>query len=108
MSVPQLLVVALLAGVGEELLFRGLIQTALTTYVAPVAALVLASVVFGVLHWLTPAYAVIASVLGAWLGFLFVYTDNLLVPILMHTLYDFFAFVYYLRFVPPEADAAAE
>jgi len=43
---------------------------------------------FGLAHCLTPAYAVLAAIVGAYLGSLFALTGNPLLPILAHALYD--------------------
>jgi membrane protease YdiL (CAAX protease family) len=49
------------------------------------------------MHPMTPAYAVLASLAGAYLGWAYLATENLLVPVLAHALYDFTALVYLLR-----------
>ena len=88
-------VLALAAGVGEELLFRGVVQAELVGLIGPWGALIIASIIFGVCHWITPAYALIATIMGAYLGGLYMYTGGLTVPILVHTFYDFVAFAYF-------------
>lgn len=96
-GLPGMAVLALAAGVGEELLFRGVLQAELVALWGPWSALIVASIVFGLCHWITPAYAIIATIMGAYLGGLYWYTGGLLVPILVHTLYDFVAFVYFAK-----------
>lgn len=88
--------VSLLAGVGEELLFRGVIQGGLEGVLGPWPALVLASLLFGVMHALTRAYFVIATLMGFYLGWIYMTTGNLLIPILIHFLYDWVVLRYYL------------
>jgi membrane protease YdiL (CAAX protease family) len=56
--------------------------------------------VFGLAHPISTTYAVLASLIGIYLGFLFVATDNLLVPIVTHAAYDFLALVYLLSGQP--------
>jgi membrane protease YdiL (CAAX protease family) len=98
----QLLVIAALAGLGEELLFRGLLQAGLTTllgtYLSPTLALVLAiaiaSVAFGLCHCLSLEYFVLATLAGAYFGLLMLVSGSLLPAILAHALYDFVAFQY--------------
>ncbi|MEM7235479.1 MAG: CPBP family intramembrane glutamic endopeptidase, partial [Planctomycetota bacterium] len=46
---------------------------------------------FALLHALTPAYFFIAFAISAYLGWLLHETENLAVPIVVHTLYDFVA-----------------
>jgi membrane protease YdiL (CAAX protease family) len=108
---PQLAVIALAAGFGEELLFRGVVQHAIAERCGPTVALVLASLIFGLAHPLSTTYVVLAGLIGLYLGWLWLATDNLLVPILAHAAYDFLALVY-LRFLtngePTEGEASEE
>jgi membrane protease YdiL (CAAX protease family) len=92
-----ILVLSVFAGLGEELLFRGFLQSALSGVLPPAAALVVASVVFGLAHWITRAYAVFATLLGAYLGLLFLLTESLLAPVLCHAAYDLVALLVYMR-----------
>jgi len=95
----QLALVAALAGFGEELLFRGLIQLGLSTFLNVWIAVLLTSLVFGLAHAVTPTYCLLAFVISLYLGFLFIHTGNLVVPMAVHALYDFFVFLY-IRFTP--------
>jgi len=95
----ELLVVALSAGFGEELLFRGLIQEGLSHWWSGfpggwLAAWLLSSVLFGVCHWVSGTYAFLATLAGLYLGLLLILFDNLLVPITAHAMYDFAALIY--------------
>jgi membrane protease YdiL (CAAX protease family) len=97
-SVVDLLGISLLAGVGEEMLFRGVLQAAFTDWLgSPWEGIALASLMFGLMHAITSTYAILATVLGAYLGWVWLLTDNLLVVILIHAFYDFFALLYLLR-----------
>jgi membrane protease YdiL (CAAX protease family) len=96
-SVTDLAAISALAGIGEELLFRGVIQPALAGYAGVVAGLVATSVIFGLAHSVTRTYAVIATLIGAFLGGLWLLTGNILVPVVAHALYDFVAILLYLR-----------
>ena len=51
-------------------------------------------VLFGLLHRITWMYAFFAALVGCYLGWLYVATGNLWVPMIAHGLYDFFAVVY--------------
>lgn len=95
-----LFLVSLLAGVGEELLFRGVIQGGLSGWLGPWPALILASVFFGLMHALTRAYFIVATLMGLYLGLFFMWTGNLLIPILIHFLYDWVVLRYYLAKYP--------
>ena len=65
------------------------------------AALVLASVLFGACHFVNWAYAVTATLLGLYLGVLWLFTGNVLAPAVTHAVYDFVAVVYFLRICRP-------
>lgn len=93
----ELALISSLAGVAEEALFRGVIQTALGAWLHPWAALVIASALFGLGHLLTPTYAILASLLGLYLGGLAMIYENLLLVMVVHALYDFIALVYLVR-----------
>lgn len=96
-SAFQLALIAGAAGLGEETLFRGLIQAGLSDRLGPASGVILASAVFGLLHALTAAYAVIAGLIGAYLGTLYLMTGDLTVPVVSHALYDLVALIYFLR-----------
>lgn len=105
-SVAQLGFISLLAGICEEVLFRSVIQGGLSALTGPVTALIVASVLFGVAHLVTLAYAIIAAAIGAYLGLLWLLGGNLLIPITAHAAYDFVALVYFLRFWDPESSSS--
>lgn len=96
-TIGDLAVIALVAGIAEEMLFRGTIQPALANWLGPIAGLVAASLLFGLAHAITPTYAVLTAVIGAYLGWLYQYSDNLLIPATAHALYDFLAIIYLRR-----------
>jgi len=95
----QLAVIAALAGIGEELFFRGLIQLGLSSVLYEWLAVLIASLIFGLAHAATRTYFLLAFIISVYLGFLFVHTGNLFVPIAIHALYDFIVFLY-IRFTP--------
>jgi membrane protease YdiL (CAAX protease family) len=95
--INELAIIAILAGVSEELLFRGVLQTLVGRWTSPLIGLVIASLIFGGLHAVSRLYFVLATVIGAYLGWLFVEFDDLTVPIVAHALYDFVALVYLTR-----------
>jgi membrane protease YdiL (CAAX protease family) len=96
-SLLDLAVISLLAGIGEEMLFRGVIQESLTEWLNPLTGIVLASLLFGLMHPITPFYIVMAAGMGAFLGWIFILTENLLPIIITHGLYDFLALAYLTR-----------
>lgn len=96
-TLAELALVAAAAGVGEEMLFRGVIQPAIGHWLGDWPGVALASALFGLVHPITPFYAILAGGLGVYLGVTSLASGNLLVPILAHALYDFIALVYLLR-----------
>ncbi len=96
-SLLELALIAACAGFGEELLFRGVLQTSLAELWNPWLAVSVASIAFGLLHLVTPTYALLAGLVGAYLGCLLILGDNLLLPISVHSLYDFVALTFLVR-----------
>ncbi len=86
---PELLLISAAAGLGEELLFRGLVQNLGQAWLGTLWGLALASLLFGLAHPLTRWYIAIAALIGLYLGWLWLATGNLLAPIVAHGLYDF-------------------
>jgi membrane protease YdiL (CAAX protease family) len=105
-SVLDLLGISVLAGLGEELLFRGVLQGAFARWMPPATAVALAGVLFGVLHAVTASYAVLAALMGAYLGALYLATGNLLTPVVTHALYDFLVLWFLMR--GPGSDVPGE
>jgi membrane protease YdiL (CAAX protease family) len=94
----DLLGISTLAGLGEEMFFRGVLQTAFTRWFNVWIGVAVTSVSFGLLHAITLPYAVLATVMGAYLGLVWLYADkNLLVIVITHALYDFVVLLWLLR-----------
>lgn len=80
----------------EELLFRGAIQGRLRERIGPVPAILGASLLFGSMHFanysgaLAPVLGGVALIVavGCVLGALYEYTDNLVVPVVTHAIYN--------------------
>ncbi len=96
-SVGELALIAAAAGLGEEALFRGAMLRALADPVGIPLALAVTSIAFGLVHLLTPAYAVLAGLVGAYLGWLAVATGGVWTAALAHGLYDFVALAFLMR-----------
>ena len=93
----RIALMALGAGISEELLFRGVLQTWIAGYSPIIVAIVLSNIAFGLLHMRTALYAIIAGLVGAYLGTLYAMTDNLLTPMVAHAFYDAVALEYTRR-----------
>jgi len=111
-SLAELALISALAGIGEELFFRGLLQAGLAQWIdagwGVWVALAVSSLLFGLLHPLNGAYVLLATVMGVLLGGLLVVSDNLLVPIITHGLYDFLALVWLVRIQGARGDGPGE
>ncbi len=95
----RITLMAIGAGVSEELLFRGVLQTWVAGQTSVIMAIIVTNIIFGLLHFRTALYAIIAGFVGVYLGALYVLTDNLLTPIITHGLYDAIALEYTRRAV---------
>lgn len=91
------LLVSALAGLCEEALFRGLFQVLITEHGGAVVGLFAASILFGLAHAVSLAYAVAATIIGVYLGLLFLITGSLTAPIVCHGVYDFIALLWLSR-----------
>jgi membrane protease YdiL (CAAX protease family) len=97
-SAVVLVLLSLLAGVGEELLFRGAIQGWLMTHTDPLTAVLAASVLFGLVHYVSFTYFLVATGLGLILGAAYVLSESLVLVMIWHALYDMIALYCLLRF----------
>jgi hypothetical protein len=86
-----------LAGLGEELFFRAWLQGWLAGKWGLFPALAIASLGFGLCHAVSPAYAVMATLMGVYLGLEFHLTGSLPAVALTHALYGFLAIHILLR-----------
>ncbi len=80
----NIFIVAFMAAFGEELFFRGILQRLLTNkYAKPAVAVWITAIVFSAIHMQFFGFFP-RMFIGALLGFLFVWTNNLWVPIIAH------------------------
>lgn len=95
----DLLVLSVIAGVAEEVLFRGVLQPWLESAYGLSAGLWVSSLIFGLVHAITPVYALLAALVSVYLGLSLDIGEsrNLLTPIVIHGLYDFLAFLLIIR-----------
>ena len=84
---------SLAAGVGEEILFRGIVQPVISLQVGVIAGLVLTSLIFGCLHPVSLNYVIVATLIGGYLGVVWLISGNILAPIVTHAVYDFLALI---------------
>ncbi len=105
-STPGLVVVSAAAGIGEEAFFRGFLQTLVGECLGWIAGLLLVSMAFGLVHWISPTYALLAGLIGLALGALYLVSGNLLVPVVAHAVHDVIGFAALRRLLPPAAPSA--
>lgn len=88
-STLDIAALAIVAGLGEELLFRGVIQSLVIRWTTPDVGLGVASLLFGLAHAISRTYFVLATAVGAYLGWLALHYGEIMTPITTHALYDF-------------------
>jgi uncharacterized protein len=95
------------------MLFRGVLQAALNDGIghalqagtglanwqtaASWLSILIVAVLFGMAHAVNRSYALLAGLIGVYLGWLWLATGQLLLPIATHTIYDFLALVYVVK-----------
>jgi len=82
-GIVQIVVLALIPAVCEELFFRGLLQSLMTPYFGPFKCILFTSLLFSVAH-LNPWYLPYYFLLGVYLGWLRYWKNNLVLCILAH------------------------
>ena len=98
-STGQIVLMAVLAGLGEELFFRWCVQGGLTSVLEPhtgalhatVIGLVLGSASFSLCHCVNAAYGWTTLIVGFYFGIVMLASGSFLVPAVSHTLYDLIA-----------------
>lgn len=87
------LVIGVLAGVGEEYLFRGILQAKLHRYTGNAhAGIWIAAVIFSAIHFQFYGFLP-RMLLGALFGYLYFYSGSLIYPILAHVLNNTFTVI---------------
>lgn len=102
---------SLLAGVSEEMFFRGVAQSWLTATCGITAALIVSNILFGLAHSVSVFYVVLAGLLGMYLAAVYTITgeSNLVPPIVCHALYDFVALsIYRMEAMRARQDSGTE
>lgn len=89
LSIPLIFFVSIAAGVSEEVFFRGVIQIYLSDAIGLYSGIFLASVIFGLLHFVSVSYVAFVIFFGCLFGLIYVWTGNLLIVIIAHLVYDF-------------------
>lgn len=102
-QVPAIVIaISLGPGIGEELLFRGYIQTRLTSRWGARLGIAIASLLFGAMH-LDPVHSVLAAILGVYLGFVADRFHSIIPSILAHAFNNMTAALM-IFLAPPSAE----
>ena len=96
-SWSELALVSFSAGVSEEMLFRGVLQSSFAGWWGATWGLIVPSMLFGFLHPISWRYIVIATSLGLYYGEVWERSGNLLTVMVTHTLFDFAALGFLIR-----------
>lgn len=94
----QIIVISLLAGIGEEWLIRAVLQSFLVESFGAIIGIIAASLIFGLLHFMTKTYVLLTFLLGSLFGVAFYLTNSLLLVMIAHAVYDIFAFAMIVKF----------
>lgn len=76
----------------EEILFRGFLIPSFARYLPSTVSIVLSAMIFALLHFSLNRVAPL-TVLGILLGVVFTRTNNLFAPVVLHSLWNVFAFI---------------
>ena len=90
-SIPAIVFISLCAGVGEEALFRGGLQTLLADHIPISAATALAALLFALIHFAKPLNSALIFAIGCLFGAIYWQTGSLLIVITGHAVYDVYA-----------------
>ncbi len=99
-SWSELALISIAAGVGEEMLFRGVVQSSLAGWLGATWGVVLASFLFGLFHPISLTYMVLTAILGLCLGVLWIENQNLLTVMVAHAVFDLAALGYLVKYRP--------
>lgn len=86
--------VCILAPIWEELFFRGVLLRRFTLKWSPQKSIIISSLLFGVIH-INPLNMIFAFGLGCLLGYVYLKTKSIVVPMLLHSFSNFLAFIQY-------------
>lgn len=87
----QLIAISMLAGVGEELLFRAFLQPFIGAYSHVWIGIALASIIFALMHFMSWLYFILTLIMGLLLGVGYYLSQSLVFVIVWHSTYDLIA-----------------
>tara|TARA_R110000751_G_scaffold287442_1_gene392198 strand:+ start:57194 stop:57919 length:726 start_codon:yes stop_codon:yes gene_type:complete len=79
------------AGICEEILFRGYLMQVLGDYFPTYGVVIISSLMFGLPHiYQGPIHILRTAIVGATMALLYLYTDSLVIPIILHAMFDMY------------------
>ncbi|MEP1445883.1 MAG: CPBP family intramembrane glutamic endopeptidase [Paraglaciecola sp.] len=79
------------AGICEEILFRGYLMHVLGGYFPTYMVVIISSLIFGLPHiYQGPIHILRTAIVGATMALIYLFTDSLIVPIILHALLDMY------------------
>lgn len=87
--------ICILAPIYEEMLFRGILLRRFTLRWSPQKSIIISSIIFGIIH-LNPINIVFAFALGCVLGYAYLKTKNIVIPMLLHSFNNFLAYIQFV------------
>ena len=81
-------ILAILPSICEELFFRGFMFSGIQHRFGKPSALIFSSLFFGLMHTGTPVHTILMVLFGFLLGILLIITGSIIIPILIHFLYN--------------------
>lgn len=84
--------VCVLAPIWEEIFFRGILLRRFTLKWSPQKSIIISSILFGLIH-VNPLNVFFAFFIGCLLGYVYLKTKSIIVPILVHSFSNFLAFL---------------
>lgn len=90
-TLTDLVIISFVAGLAEEMLFRGVLQVRF--------GIVIASIAFGLVHCVSLSYVILTIIMGFYIGVIFNKSGSLIVPVQLHFIYDLAALAYLKYFI---------
>jgi membrane protease YdiL (CAAX protease family) len=94
----NILIVCIFTGIGEEFMFRGLLQNLFGRVIRNSHAVIwIVAIVFSIVHFQFYGFLP-RMLLGAWFGYLLYYTKTIWIPVLAHFTHNFISIIIYYIF----------
>lgn len=97
-SWSKLILIAALAGVGEELLFRVALQTWFAQSINIYLAVFVPALIFGLLHFISFIYFIVATLMGLVFGFAYYFSQSVAFIMIWHGVYDLIALAVLVKY----------